>query len=1434
MPFESTNAHSMSSKSRTAQERLVSLEKSRAAFEDQLLEAAKFVGIAVESLDTLQLEPKSKEGVDEASGYYGREKWLLRWLLKKLQASKDEVPRQRYQSWQLLQYLMLRLPLQVSAQTLVEMKFPAILKQTLEEVGKVASTVHNTMASEDTKSSKKSLKRKRHSEVAETGAGNRSQLVLQLESIHQVLDIITSSAGLSSPFSTVEQTSNFTAEYMKSVLRTSAEEAATILGLWLSFPLQDPGNTWSRSWVAPFIELWKTRFVDEFDALLFSRLCTKPLLRLIQLGLFTDSLKELGARSILIPARVAFDQDPTSSDILSSLTKLSVIQDPSNAPILFDIAIRATQTRESRRRKPQDESWLQEVFVTLQVGFIAARQKENCEALHSMLQAAVEFKVKLDLPTLRRVASKYALLADNESDWKLVAVLLKLDGNVFLIPDGDKHLIDKLLASITKTAFEDDRVSADMLNEDILIPLMNEFARARDLTGFIRHWYTQLVEFANAQQEACLFSMPLFCPWEEDPLQEAFSKFLEPSLNLQQILQTIEWLSSEVENHPNAVCVILQALAGSISREETVDAIGLRLFHIIYDNKMSEKLDGRNSWRFWSILSRTLDWLQVSDLDELVPLLESHAGPFASLFTKSKQASLLDLVNRSSVSLETPEIFRCACALWTVADGTVLEQAVQAIMLDTLKAVGREIKVFLQDLLGDADLGEETCGGPQHTIDRGIGWTLWSFVGCILVDYPKVLVFALVWEKDSVKEMLKNILWICSASNNGESSHVWLKRNPKTFPDLWTSALKCETVLNCRVLTDIIVGILSKEESNLENPLIKKNSLNDFAIQSLHQLPLDTIPKWERAHLMAKWRPQTLGGFATEINPAVLSLKIKMMHRPTFYESMKFEDLSAMADIFQHSDVFSPKISLALYKELVRLTISQMIEDTEQRRRKSYLTECLTTITNEIHSFGGKRSKYDCFAHIALVDATASVLFEKSAPLFKAEITSHSDFLDLLVLFKNNLLLQLKKTLKHIESMSLKAVELDQPEARSALAMTVICLVDAISSLGVAPDDLSPYKKYAKKAVAAMNLSNSTEYLEAEKRLETLLAAGGDDPLDQLTGDVSTLYGRQELLKKTQAAFVGKDQTDKLKFLNSIISPRDKSLPRLDQLMVARQVILSCGDSRKRRQEDEEDDEEGDEEDELNLSIVYTGICGKLWKSKELRQFCLTSETMEMMLRTKGRCLSQWDIDSTLGSIAIICSRNGPSLRPNRSGTIYLHLCHLMQAVFTSHWLKLQGHFHLVVQVMQTLLRCLFVPLPHSTTKITKFMAPPPWLSSPKHQLTAKHATAYTRLITLICDPSVQSVTRSTHNNLTSAKAKAKGMAVVHMQYVLTTYIRLQLEMRMAPEIREKMIPGIYAIFDTTTPEVRKMINESLDSSGRSVFGTLYRDYVKFGKWKGS
>jgi len=71
----------------------VQLEKSSAPFGDQLIEAAKFIGVRVKNIgghgsDSVSLKKKSA-----VLSFYGKEEWLLKWLLKKLQAPKDDIPR---------------------------------------------------------------------------------------------------------------------------------------------------------------------------------------------------------------------------------------------------------------------------------------------------------------------------------------------------------------------------------------------------------------------------------------------------------------------------------------------------------------------------------------------------------------------------------------------------------------------------------------------------------------------------------------------------------------------------------------------------------------------------------------------------------------------------------------------------------------------------------------------------------------------------------------------------------------------------------------------------------------------------------------------------------------------------------------------------------------------------------------------------------------------------------------------------------------------------------------------------------------------------------------------------------------------------------------------------------------------------------------------
>lgn len=419
--FESMIANSVlqTSKSRAAQEQLALLEKQAAPFEDQLVEAAKFIGLG---LDTVC--GSAEDGIDVTEGgravlYHGREEWLLRWLLKRLQAPSDEIPRwaekfpdkvfllirsrKTPSSWRLLCYLLRNTPLPNAARILVERQFLSIIRRTLEEAQKssnnaVAPRSNSESSIIEQETVKVSKKRRRSGElVTKPSTSESNGLLSLLDAIISAMNCVVQNTKPTSLTLDRERSSAFSMEYMKTVIRTTAEEASTILGLWLSLchtALPQVGGLASvESWLAPFVEIWSSHTADDAPHLQFSLHATRPLLNLLRSSKddkfpssWTEQLEILVARNIVIPAKA----DQT---ILEILTKASVLQNTGNAPLLFDIAIRAVQlTGSARRRKAPDEKFLQSVFGSLR-GSMVNVKGDNGKQMRAMLQLAIDHKL---------------------------------------------------------------------------------------------------------------------------------------------------------------------------------------------------------------------------------------------------------------------------------------------------------------------------------------------------------------------------------------------------------------------------------------------------------------------------------------------------------------------------------------------------------------------------------------------------------------------------------------------------------------------------------------------------------------------------------------------------------------------------------------------------------------------------------------------------------------------------------------------------------------------------------------------------------------------------------------------------------------------------------------------------------------------------------
>lgn len=196
--------------------------------------------------------------------------------------------------------------------------------------------------------------------------------------------------------------------------------------------------------------------------------------------------------------------------------------------------------------------------------------------------------------------------------------------------------------------------------------------------------------------------------------------------------------------------------------------------------------------------------------------------------------------------------------------------------------------------------------------------------------------------------------------------------------------------------------------------------------------------------------------------------------------------------------------------------------------------------------------------------------------------------------------------------------------------------------------------------------------------------------------------------------------------------------------------------------------------------------------------------------------MSQWNIEITLSTVSDLASdRNA-----GESTISYPWLCKLVEVIIKKHRLRLEGHFHLLLSTLQALLQNLIKSQQHSTT--TDNLA-----QEAKAQL-------YARLITLICEPTAGAVSRSQlHSSLDSATDAAKRSAGRHMYLILVHYVKLQLETSVSTEVRDALEQAMNSIFDISPPEGRKILNDTMDSSGRAILREMFKRYVKFGKWSG-
>ncbi|KAL9584857.1 MAG: hypothetical protein Q9203_004500, partial [Teloschistes exilis] len=151
----------------------------------------------------------------------------------------------------------------------------------------------------------------------------------------------------------------------------------------------------------------------------------------------------------------------------------------------------------------------------------------------------------------------------------------------------------------------------------------------------------------------------------------------------------------------------------------------------------------------------------------------------------------------------------------------------------------------------------------------------------------------------------------------------------------------------------------------------------------------------------------------------------------------------------------------------------------------------------------------------------------------------------------------------------------------------------------------------------------------------------------------------------------------------------------------------------------------------------------------------------------RPRAITQWLIDQIMTLIATSASPSSSSastdhITPKQRALQYLAFCRVFSTILAFHRKRLGGRNHLILLILQSLLRPLFIPFAPAKSGSS---AP----SEEDHPYTAVHASAYSRLLSQIVDPPLAALQPHTsnrnhrnntnHNNLNDPTKTAKSIA---------------------------------------------------------------------------
>ncbi|KAH7384306.1 Urb2/Npa2 family-domain-containing protein [Phaeosphaeria sp. MPI-PUGE-AT-0046c] len=1291
------------------------------------------------------------------------------------------------------------------------------------------------------------------------------------------------------PNGTTKMDDTTQAELMKMVLRTESPQAARVLKFWLlavrklvaRAPETDTAVQSADSLLdlSVVLEIWELRILDAADITgssseSFANECLVPTLQLVEqlktrhtlitgqnssraIDSASQALDKLLTRHLLAPERTAFfsaahdekakeevvpDEASALSDSLGPLRAMLLqaaqIEDtgetvPDHLASAFtavihllDLAIRASPSKTPKSRIAE-RPWIQAVFLSLadSVGCSLktppdlATPKLAVAALQSALEVLRSHNVTIEARILKSLfwyhsGIKYPLQGNREIQWSLIASLIQLDASVFVnesrslskesdgLPvDLTEYLFDQISdAESNRQSFVDHKVSSESDKMDIdsvpaetqsseirvlvlgiVTALMSAYSKNRNLLGFLRRWDDQLVKSFKSSNRKALEEKTVSI-WEDRIVTRALADLFEQSLTQGQIVTL-------VEDHADR----LEALDAEV-KSKTDEVISIR------------KLTAYKSASSSAIIIPAV--LESIKSDETLNALQTQLHSLFKAYTSRVQDVRYSASTRVDLSWIT--ICLLTAKLWPIDMHNSLrsQQSILYPLLDQAKKdmstgrkdpTGRKIdsaaRAAAMLFIFDACDRLQTLPGSEKQVQDGLNKAVKNLSSSRLEDLEY---------KKMVEIFCANFVQLLG--------HLDLKTVQESMLAMFgrVSAFSDDEVEH--ISGSLAQAVLSKGNSTLHNAYASALSdaldqsddsrLHHVALQGLVHIHPSALSRERREAILDRMSRLMIEGSSAAVE--LLCAMVQLMAIPNASAKISTDGTIIFEIAAQLQQRGTPaRIELQQLQLLTQKVLGHIFPNQKQAQSRAFLGDYqkkLNTLTD--------KNKKVSTTGLAILRAT--ILEQKDS-----ELLSLKQYITLL-----------KQCLTDDGNVSDDVADFQDvldafDELASALLSDPALLKTTTTWLRTWIKDNADLNTYITSTQA-----NSVEVAEYVARLHKLVGKYRLFPdvnwlialtVKILCGPLDFEMKRSALATVTEV-LIPLEIADKLSLI-SLLTEADDLEARPASYSILRNLISTLPDRVS-----------NDPILKQKQLAILPKVCSLLLENSDAVCFNALMDSIDTILNSKASLASQHSIECVLGVLVKLTSRTSPALSASYASHIYTRLCETSRLILLIHRGRLGGRSHILLPLLQGLLFCLFTPTSARSGAL------PTWLRSntptePIH-LTPTEAAHYTRVLSTLCNPPQSSISKSHQNSrkskdLNDPVKAAREKTSSFLYPLLSSFCRFQLSGRLRPDVRAKLMPGIWEVVGTASlkKEVLDAMFAGLSRSERDVWRGVWGEW---------